>query len=150
MKEICKLLSFWVETCQSCSGSPQRHWHNTHLSHLFVVMVPEVQGVFRRSVFLWVEAVCWIYKQRQPSNRVNDGLKGQLIVAESVKCWVMKLTVNTAAEDLRSEADGAVGVPSLRVDADETSHCGNRKEPQHWDLWILVPFKDLCNSMRNS
>lgn len=62
----------------------------------------------------------------------------------------MKLTVDTAAEDLRSEADGAVGVPSLRVDTDETSHCGNRKEPQHWDLRILVPFKDLCNSMRNS
>lgn len=62
----------------------------------------------------------------------------------------MKLTVNAAAEDLGSEADGPVGVPSLRVDADETSDRGNRKEPQHWDLWVLVPFKDLWNSTRNS
>lgn len=62
----------------------------------------------------------------------------------------MTLTIHAAAEDLRSEADGAVGVPSLRVDADETSNRGNRKEPQRWDLWILVPFKDLCDSTRNS
>lgn len=61
-----------------------------------------------------------------------------------------KLTINAAAEDLRPEADGAVGVPGLRVDANETSHCGNRKEPQNWDLWILVPFKNLCNLARNS
>lgn len=32
-----------------------------HLSHLFVVMVPEVQEVFRSSVLLRVEAVCRIY-----------------------------------------------------------------------------------------
>lgn len=109
-------------------------------------MVPKVQGVLRRSVFLWAEAVCWIYKQRQPSKRVYGALERQLIVDESAKCWVrvaMKFTVSTAAEDLRSEADSAVGVPSLRVDADETSDCGNRKEPQHRNLWILVPFKDL-------
>lgn len=61
----------------------------------------------------------------------------------------MKLTVNAAAQDLGAEADGAVGVPGLRVDADETGDCGNRKEPQHGDLWILVPFKDLRNSTGN-
>lgn len=58
-----------------------------------------------------------------------------------------QVTIDTAAEDLRSEADGAVGVPSLRVDADETGDSGNRKEPQNCDLWILAPFKDLYNSM---
>lgn len=55
----------------------------------------------------------------------------------------MTRAINTAAEDLRSEADGAVGVPSLRVDADEAGDRGNRKQRQDRDLWILVPFKDL-------
>lgn len=59
----------------------------------------------------------------------------------------MKRAINAAAEDLRSEADGAVGVPGLRVDADETGHSGNRKQRQDGDLWILVPFKDLWDSM---
>lgn len=59
----------------------------------------------------------------------------------------MKRAVDAAAEDLGPEADGAVGVPSLRVDADETGDSGNRKQRQHRDLWILVPFKDLYNSM---
>lgn len=59
----------------------------------------------------------------------------------------MKLAFDAAAEDLRSEADGAVGVPSLRVDADETGRGGNREQRQNRHLWILVPFKDLKNSM---
>lgn len=58
----------------------------------------------------------------------------------------MKRAIDPAAEDLRSEADGAVGVPRLRVDADETGDRGNGEQRQDRDLRILVPFKDLYNS----
>lgn len=65
MKEICQLLSFRVlRKPPETLARPPPHTH-THLSHLFVVMVPEVQEVFRRSVLLRVEAVCWIYRQRK-------------------------------------------------------------------------------------
>lgn len=57
------------------------------------------------------------------------------------------VTVNAAAEDLGSEANGAVGVPGLGVDADVTGDGGNGEERQHRHLWVLVPFKDLFNSM---
>lgn len=56
-------------------------------------------------------------------------------------------TVDTAAKYLSPEADGAVGIPGLRVDADETGHGRNREESEHRSLWILVPFKDLCALM---
>ncbi len=52
-------------------------------------------------------------------------------------------TINTTAEYLSSEADGAVDVPRLRVDADETGNSGNGKECEHRSLWVLVSFKDL-------
>lgn len=55
-------------------------------------------------------------------------------------------TANTAAEYLSPETDGAVGVPGLRVDANEAGDGGNREESKHRSLWILVSFKDLCNS----
>lgn len=54
--------------------------------------------------------------------------------------------MDTAAKYLGPEADGAVGVPGLRVDADETGDGGNRKECEHGSLWTLVPFKDLNSS----
>lgn len=56
-------------------------------------------------------------------------------------------TVDTTAQDLGPEADGAVGVPGLWVDADETGHGGNRKKSEHRSLWILVPFKYLYSAM---
>lgn len=56
-------------------------------------------------------------------------------------------TVDTAAKYLGPEADGAVWIPGLRVDADETGHSGNREESEHRSLWILVSFKDLCTLM---
>lgn len=39
----------------------------------------------------------------------------------------MNHTVDTAAEDLSPEADGAILVPRLRVDADEAGDGGNRE-----------------------
>lgn len=39
----------------------------------------------------------------------------------------MNHTVDAAAEDLSPEADGAILVPRLRVDADETGDSGNRE-----------------------
>lgn len=56
-------------------------------------------------------------------------------------------TIDTAAEYLSPEADGAVDVPGLRVDADETGDSGNRKASEHRSLWILVSFKDLYKLM---
>lgn len=55
-------------------------------------------------------------------------------------------TINTTAEYLSPEADGAVKVPGLWVDSDEAGDGGYRKESEHWDLWILVSLKDLHNS----
>lgn len=52
-------------------------------------------------------------------------------------------TLNTAAEYFSPEADGAVSVPALRVDADKSGNGGNRKESEHWGLRILVSYKDL-------
>ena len=56
-------------------------------------------------------------------------------------------TVHTTAEDLRPEADGAVGVPGLRVDPDVTGDTGDGEESEHRGFWILVPFKYLNNLM---
>lgn len=55
--------------------------------------------------------------------------------------------MNSATEYLRPEADGAVEVPGLGVNADETGDSGNRKESEDRSFWILVSFEDLCNSM---
>lgn len=52
-------------------------------------------------------------------------------------------TVDAAAKYLSPEADGAVGVPGLRVDANETGDGGDREESEHCSLRILVSFKDL-------
>lgn len=56
-------------------------------------------------------------------------------------------TVDTTAEYLSPEADGAVGVPGLRVDTDETGDSGNREESKYRRLWILVPFKYLYSTV---
>lgn len=56
-------------------------------------------------------------------------------------------TVDAAAENLSPEADGAVGVPGLGVDAYVTGDSGNRQESEHRTLWVLVASKDLYNSM---
>lgn len=58
-------------------------------------------------------------------------------------------TVDTAAEYLGPEADGPVGVPGLRVDADETGHSGDGKGPENRSLRVLVPFEYLYNSGSN-
>lgn len=55
--------------------------------------------------------------------------------------------MNSTTEYLRPEADGAVEVPGLGVNADETGDSGNRKESEDRSFWILVSFEDLCNSM---
>lgn len=55
--------------------------------------------------------------------------------------------MNSTTEYLRPEADGAVEVPGLGVNADETGDGGNRKESEDRSFWILVSFEDLCNSM---
>lgn len=54
--------------------------------------------------------------------------------------------MHSASEYLGPEADAAVCVPGLRVDADEPGDGGNGKEPEHRRLWILVPFEYLYNS----
>lgn len=56
-------------------------------------------------------------------------------------------TFDAAAKYLSPEADGAVGIPGLRVDANETGDGGDREESEHRSLWILVPFKDLYKSV---
>lgn len=52
-------------------------------------------------------------------------------------------TFNAAAEDLGPQADGAVDVPRLGVDADESGYSRSGQQSQNWCLWVLVPFKDL-------
>lgn len=56
--------------------------------------------------------------------------------------------MDRAAEDLGPEADGPVGVPGLRIDADETGDSGNQKKPKNRGLWILVPFEYLHRTIK--